>query len=61
MITRIKNGKIITDKCIEENKFVYFNDNKIQAITENILPYDYEIDAGGNYVSPGFIDLHNDC
>ncbi|MBE6703894.1 MAG: N-acetylglucosamine-6-phosphate deacetylase [Ruminococcaceae bacterium] len=57
MITRIKNGIIIAD-TLEKGKYIYFDDGRITAVTSDDLPYDNEIDAEGNYVSPGFIDIH---
>ncbi len=57
MITRIKNGIIITD-VLEKGKYLYFKDSKITAVTSDELPYDEEIDAKGQYVAPGFIDIH---
>ena len=58
MITKIKNGKLILNHGIEENKNLYFKDNVICEISEADLPFDKEIDACGKYVSPGFIDIH---
>lgn len=58
MISRIKNGRIICGGDILENQCIYFENGKIIAISGENLPYDTEIDAEGNYVSPGFIDLH---
>lgn len=56
----IYNGKILLEDEILENHIIIF-DEKIQKIE----PYDegrYEalelIDAHGNYISPGFIDIH---
>jgi len=57
-ITRVKNGRIITGDEITEGKSLYFSENKILAVTSENLPCDTEIDACGNYVSPGFIDTH---
>ena len=57
MITRIKNGRLITPAGILE-KNLYIKDGKILDITEKELAFDEEIDAEGNYVSPGFIDIH---
>ena len=57
MITKIKNGKLILPNGICE-KNIYFEDGKITAITNDNLPFDEEYDANGNYVSPGFIDIH---
>lgn len=58
MITRIKNGKFILPDGICENTYLYFEDRKITHITADELSFDEEIDATGQYVSPGFIDLH---
>lgn len=58
MITRIKNGKLIQGNQIAEGKYLYYEDAKITNITTEELLFDNEIDAQGNYVSPGFIDLH---
>ena len=57
MITKIKNGKLILPDGICE-KNIYFEDGKITAITNENLPFDEEYDANGDYVSPGFIDIH---
>ena len=57
MITKIKNCKLICEKA-ESDKDLYFEDGKITAISQRDLPYDKVIDAKGDYVSPGFIDIH---
>jgi len=57
MITKIKNGSLITPGGITE-KNLYFENGKISAITEAELDFDTEFDARGLYVSPGFIDIH---
>ncbi len=57
MITRLKNGKIITDSVLE-GYYLYMNEGKITDITREELPFDSEIDVNGDYVSPGFIDIH---
>lgn len=57
MITKIKSGRLITPMGIQQKK-LYIKDGKILDITENELAFDEEIDANGNYVSPGFIDIH---
>lgn len=57
MITKIKNGIVITDnKTLKTN--LYIKDDKIFKITDENLPFDKEIDANEMYVSPGFIDIH---
>ena len=57
MIKRIKSDNIILRNEIVKG-YVYFKDGKITAVTADELPFDEEIDAKDNYVSPGFIDLH---
>lgn len=56
----IINGKILLkDKAIENSAIIF--DEKIQKITdlENINISDYEIvDADGNFVAPGLVDMH---
>lgn len=57
MITKITNGKIISDTLLTD-KNIYFDENTILDITDKDLPADEVIDAKGAYVSPGFIDIH---
>ena len=57
MITKVKNGALVTPAGIIE-KNLYIKYGKILDITEKELPFDEEIDAEGNYVSAGFIDIH---
>ncbi len=53
----IKNGKIILKDRIVEGKVLLYSD-KILGIVDEV-PEGYEvIDAKGNYVSPGLIDIH---
>lgn len=57
---KIINGKIITpDKIIEGGNILIAN-GKITAISHSAIDTscDAIIDARGNYVSPGFIDIH---
>jgi len=57
MVTKIKNGKLITpDGIIQKN--LYTENGKIISITDENLKCDREIDAENAYVSPGFIDIH---
>ena len=59
MITEIINGRVIKNGRITEES-VYFSDDKILSKREAMLlgGPDEIIDAKGNYVSAGFIDLH---
>ncbi len=54
---RIKSSKIITPAGIQAG-YVYYENGKIASVTEQELPFESEIDAGENYVAPGFIDVH---
>ena len=58
MKTVIKNGRIIADDEILVGYNLYYENDKISAITKDELPADEVIDAEGNYVSAGFIDMH---
>ena len=58
MITRIRGGRVIDGGVVRENRYVYFTNDRILAVTADELPHDAEIDAAGQYVSPGFIDMH---
>ena len=54
---RIKSGNIIYgDKIIPG--YVYHENGKIVAVTDEELPFDEEYDAGTKFVSAGFIDVH---
>lgn len=58
--TYITNGKIVRPNSIVCGKFLKFNNNsgKICGIT-NKLPSDADvIDARGNFVAPGLVDIH---
>jgi len=62
MFSKIKifNGKIITPKSILENASLIVLDGKISGIEKgnpNISDA-LKIDAKGQYISPGFIDIH---
>ena len=58
MVTKIKNGKIITDGKILHRKNLYITDGKILDITEEEMEADVVIDADNQYVSSGFKDIH---
>jgi N-acetylglucosamine-6-phosphate deacetylase len=57
---KISNGKIITTQRIIPNGSMLITEDKITEISErNIEAGDaMEIDAQGNYIAPGFIDIH---
>lgn len=58
MITKITNARIVTPERILENQNVYIENKIIKEVTEKSLPYDAIVDAEGNYLSAGFIDIH---
>ncbi len=60
MQLKITNGQVITPQGILKNGSILVIDGKIAEIaTGNInSPGATEIDAGGRYLSPGFIDIH---
>ena len=58
MMTCIRNGKVVLHDRVAEGLSLYIEDGKIAALTEEELPSDEVIDAKGQYVAPGFIDMH---
>ncbi len=62
MLLHIKNAKVVTPYEVLENYSVMVKNGKIIDITKSNLQkgnFDNEIDAHGNYLTPGFIDIHN--
>ena len=57
---KIVNAKIITPDKIIENGSLVIECGKIKSIASGDIGYDTEhvLDAGGKYLSPGFIDIH---
>ncbi|HEU5053795.1 MAG TPA: N-acetylglucosamine-6-phosphate deacetylase [Hanamia sp.] len=57
---KIINGKVITSQRILDNATVLVEDGIIREVSEKEKGSyaDEVIDAKGNYVSPGFIDIH---
>lgn len=58
MVTKIINAQIVYDNTVKRGENIYFENGVITAITDENLPCDYTIDAKGDYVSAGFIDIH---
>ena len=54
---RIKSNHILKDGR-ELSGYLYFEDGRICAVTDEELAFDTEIDATDFYVSAGFIDVH---
>lgn len=61
-MSRVKliNGKVITPYRIINNGTVAFENGRIIHASESDIELDgcTVIDAGGNYISPGFVDIH---
>jgi len=58
MKTVIRNGRVITPSGIHEGVSLAFENGTITQMSNTVLTGDEYIDAGGQYVSPGFIDMH---
>ncbi len=58
MIKIIKNAKIISDGKIVNNLDVLINNGKIIDILPEAKSDFHSIDLKGNYLAPGFIDIH---
>ena len=57
---KITNGRVITSHRIIENASLLIIDGLIKEINEKkiVSKADIILDAKGNYISPGFIDIH---
>ncbi len=57
---KVFNGKVIRSNEILENASVLVSNRKVEGIETRQIDYPdaIEIDAKGNYISPGFIDIH---
>lgn len=57
---KITNGKILTPYQLIQNHAVWIEGERIVAIEPDDLPFEGAevVDAGGRYVTPGFIDMH---
>ena len=59
MVHKFYNGKVILGNTIApEGTAVYTDGERIVAVTAQERPFDVGHDAGGKYISPGFIDIH---
>ncbi|RYU92764.1 N-acetylglucosamine-6-phosphate deacetylase [Emticicia agri] len=58
--TKIVNGRVITPHEILENATIVVKDGKIDGVLTHAVDMEeaHIIDANGNFVSPGFIDIH---
>ncbi|MBV8389898.1 MAG: N-acetylglucosamine-6-phosphate deacetylase [Mucilaginibacter sp.] len=60
MMLKIFNGQVITPNGIVKNGCVLIDDGKIIEVSNSNIdaPNAAELDAKGQYISPGFIDVH---
>ena len=58
MRTIVRNAKIVTSTQVLENHILAFQNGKIEYIGREEIQGDKIIDAQGNYLIPGFVDLH---
>ena len=54
---RIKSSNIVFDGRLFSG-YVYLDGEKTVSVTDKELPFDEEYDAGDDFVSAGFIDIH---
>ena len=59
MTTKISGGRVVLPDRVAQDLNVYFEGGVITQVTGAALPFDREIDAAGQYVAPGFIDIHS--
>lgn len=59
-LVKLYNGRVVTPYRVLENGVVVVRDGKIDYVgTSDVdVPGARVIDAGGRYISPGFIDIH---
>ena len=57
---RIHNGHIITPERIIPNGSILISEGRIIEVADHVpdFPEATSLDAGGGYISPGFIDIH---
>jgi len=58
-LIKIFNGKVVTLTRLLENAYVMIKDGVIETVAEGNpeVVTDYEIDAQGSFIGPGFIDI----
>ena len=57
----IINAQIVTPEGVRENGSLRVEDGRIAEIADGALNSARVIDAAGNYLFPGFIDIHSDA
>ena len=54
----LTNGKIVTEGKVLEGYDIVIEDNKIVSVSPSCDVSGDKIDLGGNYIAPGFIEIH---
>ena len=54
----LTNGKIVTEGKILEGYDIVIEDNKIVSVAKSGDVSGEKTDLGGNYIAPGFIEIH---
>ena len=57
----ITNAQVVTPEGVREGVSVQVENGRIVGIGEGSPQGAREIDAGGNYLFPGFVDMHSDA
>ena len=57
----ITNARVVTPEGVREKASVHVENGRIARIGEGSTQGIREIDAGGNILFPGFVDMHSDA
>jgi len=57
----ITNARAVTPEGVREGASVQVENGRIVKIGEGFVQGAREVDAGGNYLFPGFVDMHSDA
>ncbi len=57
----IINARVVTPEGVDEGTSVEVENGRIVKIGESFSKRTREIDAGGNFLFPGFVDVHSDA
>ena len=57
----IVNAQVVTPEGVLQNASLQVEDGRIAVIREGSLKGGREIDAAGNFLFPGFVDMHSDA
>ena len=57
----ITNARVVTPEGVRDGASVQVENGRIVKISEEFTQGAREVDAGGNYLFPGFVDMHSDA